>query len=54
VLNFNTLLAVKVILSHNISNNAFTLFPCNIVIVSVHIVIHQSVDSLHLYTTEII
>ena len=54
VLNVNTLLAVEVILSQNISNNAFTLFPCNIVFFSVHIVIHKSGDSFHLYTTEII
>jgi hypothetical protein len=34
----------------NISNNTFTLFPCHIAFVSVHIVIHRLVNSFHLYT----
>ena len=53
-LNFNSLRAVKVILSQDISNHTFTLFPCHIVFLSVHIGIYRSVDSFHLYTTKII
>jgi hypothetical protein len=40
VLNFNSLLAEKVILLQDISNHTFTLFPCHVVFLSVHIVIH--------------
>jgi hypothetical protein len=54
LLNFNSLRAVNVIVLQNISNNTFTLFPCHIVFLSVHMVIHKSVDSFHLYATKII
>ena len=43
---------MEVIVSQNISNNTFTLFPCHIVLLSVHIVMHRSVDSFHLYITK--
>ena len=44
--------AVNVILLQNINNNTVTLFPCHIVFVSVHNVIHRSVDSFNLNTTK--
>ena len=40
-------------LLQNINNNTCTLFPCHFVFLSVHIVIHRSVDSFNLYTTNL-
>ena len=51
---FYSLRAVNVILLQNISNNTFRLFPCHIVFLAVHIVIHRSVDRYHLYATKMI
>ena len=51
MLNFNSLLPVKVDVSANTSYNIFTLFPCHIVFVSVHIEIYKFADSFHSYST---